>query len=99
MLRRTLFGLSFACMAMAMALSYFTGPSQSLDRGYELTEYYQAADAVAAVDQSAPAAVLTERESIASARDAHAVAYAIANQPLATWRLAVDSYSRINPHI
>jgi hypothetical protein len=32
-------------------------------------------------------------------RDAHAVDYAVANQPLTAWRFNAEAYSRIDPHI
>ncbi len=98
---RMLFGLPFACLALACALTFLSAPSPRFDYGAGIaTASYQVPDLslpVAFIDHVAMMA--REAPGDVSA-DGHKLAYTIANQPLASWRVASDmAYRHIDPHI
>ncbi len=88
----------FGGLAMLAAAIVISMPATAMDRDPGLyappmetmTAFYQAP----ALDMIAPE-VLDDR----SRHDAHRAIYIRQNQPVSTWRVAVDAYSRIDPHI
>ena len=95
---RLLFGLPFACLMLAAA-AVFSAPSHST---FETVAAYHAppVDAGVFVIDEPSEAIVAEAEVLSrSLADAHALEYAIANQPGSTWRFAADAYSHIDPHI
>ncbi|MCX8570728.1 hypothetical protein [Aminobacter sp. MET-1] len=82
----------FGGPAMLAPAIFFSMPASALDRFDGLHSaspavYVHVLPDVAPVD----AFIVAERRHETRCRDAHAVAYAVANQPLTAWRLAVDS--------
>jgi hypothetical protein len=97
---RTFRSLFFGGLAMLAAAIFYTMPASALDRDVSLYSASPAAYVHVLPDASPVDAILVaERRHEMRSRDAHAVAYAVANQPLTTWRTAVDSYTHIDPHI
>ncbi|WAX94399.1 hypothetical protein N7E70_022425 [Aminobacter sp. NyZ550] len=97
---RTFRSLFFGGLAMLAAAISFSMPASALDRevgiyGASPAAYVYVLPNAASVD----AILVDERRHEIRSRDAHAVAYAVANQPLTTWRVAVDSDSHIDPHL
>lgn len=98
---RMLFGLPFACLAFAAALTFFAAPSPRLDFGIGLAAAsYQVPDlALSAVDVD-HLVLMAEDVPVDKPGDAHLSAYTVANQPLAAWRIASDmAHRHIDPHI
>ncbi|AMS43419.1 hypothetical protein [Aminobacter aminovorans] len=97
---RTFRSFFFGGLAMLAAAMFLSMPASALEREAGL---YSASPAVYVyvLPDVAPidAILVAERRHELRNRDAHAVAYTVANQPLTQWRIAVDSYSRIDPHI
>ncbi|MBB4649583.1 hypothetical protein GGQ99_001305 [Aminobacter niigataensis] len=97
---RTFRSLFFGGLAMLAAAIFLSMPASALEREYGLNTPTAAAYVYVLPDVAPVDAILVaERQHEMRSRDAHAVAYAVANQPLTTWRIAVDSYSHIDPHI
>jgi hypothetical protein len=91
-----MFALPFACLALFATLTFFS-PASALDYGPGVTVAYDVPDLALSAVHSDHVALVAERQSITAPADAHAVAYAIANQPLSTWRIAVGAYAHIDP--
>jgi hypothetical protein len=98
---RTFRSLFFGGLAMLAAAISFSMPASALDREVGLYGAPPAANCVYALPEvtSIKAMLVTERHHEVRSRDAHAVAYAVANQPLTAWRFNILAYSRIDPHI
>ncbi|WP_018428229.1 hypothetical protein [Hoeflea sp. 108] len=97
---RTFRSLFFGGLAMLAAAILFSMPASAVDRDVGLYSvspdtYVYVLPEVVSVD----AILVAERQHDMRSRDAHAVTYAVANQPLTAWRFNIDAYSRIDPHI
>ncbi|UVC14721.1 hypothetical protein [Mesorhizobium onobrychidis] len=94
--------MPFACLATAIALSFFAAPSANFDYGERYSAVsWQAPDlssvVVYIVDH---VAIVADASAIRTPTDAHKAAYIRANNPLATWRTAADvTFNHIDPHI
>lgn len=100
-LRRMFLGLSFACLAVACALTFFSTSSPRLDYGAGMTTVsYHVPDLSLPVAYIDRVAMMAQQEPGDVVADGHKATYTIANQPLASWLLAADMpYRRIDPHI
>lgn len=88
--------LPFACLGLMAALTAF--PPRSVDYGVTYLERIHDAIDHARLDIFIePVAVVDEAAAVDVPADAHRVAYTIANQPGAAWRLAADAYRHIDP--
>jgi hypothetical protein len=97
---RTFRSLFFGGLAMLAAALIYSMPASALDRDVGLYSVSPDAYVYVLPDVTPVDAILgAERRHETRSRDAHAVTYAVANQPLTAWRFNVDSYSRIDPHI
>lgn len=86
-----------ACMALFAALA-FSSPMAGFEPGIAVAASYEAPDFMLATADIETAALVEEHAAIDAPADAHRAAYVESNQPLAAWRFAADSYSRIDPH-
>lgn len=98
---RMLFGLPFACLALACTLTFFSAPSPRLDYSLQVTTpaAYHVPDLTLSVAYIDHVAMVTVSVPTGAPIDGHAVAYKIANQPLSAWRRTVETAFRIDPHI
>ena len=95
---RMFFSLPLACMALAAALAFLTPHSLRVDYGEGLSAVSWQMPDFSVFDVMAPAdAIFAERTLLDKPVDAHAAVYIRAIQPLTMWRVAIDSYSHIDP--
>lgn len=94
---RSFFFGSLAILATAMFMS---APATALDYEPALSSYSFEMPDVALVYLDTGSVVLASREDVPKPdANSHAFAYAVQSQPCSDWRFAVDTYSRIDPHI
>jgi hypothetical protein len=97
---RTFRSFFFGGLAMLAAAIFLSVPASAMEREYGLNAPPTAAYVYVLPDVAPIDAILVaERRHELRSRDAHAVDYAVANQPLTAWRFNAEAYSRIDPHI
>jgi len=91
----------FGGLAMLAAVMCLSMPASAFDGDPGIYAMPLHLHVVGVIPDATPKAIVVEAERMPTApsENAHAVAYASQNQPLTSWRFAVDAYSRINPHI
>lgn len=91
-----LFLMPLACLGLMAALVAFS--PRAVDYGVvSVASVHDVLDISVPVDFIDRVAILEEAAAVGIPADTHRVAYTIANQPGATWRLAVDAYRHIDP--
>ena len=90
----------FGGLAMLAAVMSLSAPARALDYESDLSAYSLDWPDAAFSYVDAADAVLAECDAVPNPSvNSHALAYVGQNQPLTSWRFAVDAYSRIDPHI
>lgn len=92
----------FVGLTMLAAAFFLHAPAMAdIERSLDISTALEAPDILIMPEVAGRfTAVAASPEAVPKAGfDAHAVIYGGQNQPLSSWRLAVDAYSRIDPHI